>query len=97
MSGADIFDKGGDNPQAKAFATFASGGTYTGAGGPAASDPESRADALVAAEQQRSERQRVEGIQRQLRLETMQRTRGFGLRSLLGTLGGGRSSLLGAG
>lgn len=58
---------------------------------------ESKADQLIATEQQRSERQRIEAIQRQLRLETASRNRGFGLRSLFGALGSGRSSVLGSG
>lgn len=47
---------------------------------------ETRAQQLVNAEQQRSERQRIEAIQRGLRLDTLERSRsrGFGLGQLLG-------------
>lgn len=40
---------------------------------------------------------RVSAIQRQLRQEGVFRNRGYGLRSLLGPLGGSRTSLLGSG
>lgn len=58
-----------------------------------------RADALAARESERSERDRIETIQKQLRLETTQRSRGFGIRSLFSGLSGssGRTSLLGSG
>lgn len=62
----------------------------------APSATESKAAAIARNEEERTERQRVEQIQRQLRLETLQRSRGFGLRSLFGPLGG-RSGFLGSG
>jgi hypothetical protein len=93
MSGIDIFDDqpGEDRPMG------AVGPSPPDLPGPSPSPTESRADKLVASEQQRSERQRIDAIQRQLRLETSSRSRGYGLRSLIGALGQGRSSLLGAG
>lgn len=62
---------------------------------PAAGD--SAATKLVDAEQQRTEAQRIDSIQRQLRLDTAAGTRGYGLRSLFGSLGTQRNSLLGSG
>jgi hypothetical protein len=56
-----------------------------------------RADELAAAENERSERGRIDSIQRQLRQETTSRSRGFGLSSLFGALSSGRKSLLGSG
>jgi hypothetical protein len=85
MSGIDIFDDqpGEDAPSPRAAEPV--------------SAAESRATQLADLESQRSERQRVETIQRQLRLETSSRNRGYGLRALIGSLGSGRSSLLGSG
>lgn len=71
-----------------------------GSSEPAVSGPspsQARADALAAAENERSERSRVDSIQRQLRSETTARSRGFGLSSLFGALGSARKSLLGSG
>lgn len=55
--------------------------------------------ALRNQEEQRAEQDRTNAIQDNLRVETRLRNRRFGLRSLLGPLGGNRSfrSLLGAG
>lgn len=59
---------------------------------------ESKADQLVALEQQRADKERRDSIRRQLLLETTaRRPGGFGIRSLFGALGGSRSSLLGSG
>lgn len=80
------------------FAAFGGGGgssSSTGLG--RGEEGPSEADKLIEAEQKRTERQRIEQIQRQLTLETSSRGRGYGLRSLFGSLGSGRSSLLGAG
>jgi hypothetical protein len=62
----------------------------------AKSAAEEETDRIIAAEQGRTERDRIQTIQRQLAQETLFRSRGFGLRSLL-SLGGGRRSTLGAG
>jgi hypothetical protein len=89
MSGTsfDIFG-GGDS---KTTTSGIPGGIGRGAAEPTA------ADKLVNAEQQRTERSRLEAIQNQLRLETASSSRGYGLRSLFGALGSARSSLLGSG
>ena len=63
----------------------------------AASAAEEAANRILDAEQQRSERDRIAAIQRQLSQETAFRARGYGIRSLLGSLGSGRRSVLGAG
>jgi hypothetical protein len=64
---------------------------------PPAEDPEAkrRRDEM----ERRAESERILSIQEQLRGETDRRSGAFGLRSLLGPLGGGRSlrSLLGSG
>lgn len=91
-----------DNPDPRTGSSGTLGPLPPGAATPSAapspvSPLESRADALANAEQERSERGRVDAIQRQLRLETTSRSRGYGLRSLFGALGAGRSSLLGSG
>lgn len=70
------------------------GGSQEPAGPTAA---QARADELAARESERSERSRMDAIQRQLRQETTARSRGFGLSSLFGALGTGRRSLLGSG
>lgn len=64
---------------------------------PGPSEAEQRAAALAEEESARSEKGRISSIQEQLAQETVFRRRGFGLRSLLGPLGTGRSSLLGSG
>lgn len=58
---------------------------------------EEAANRIIEAEQQRSERDRIAAIQRQLGAETTSRSRGYGIRSLFGALGTGRRSYLGAG
>lgn len=60
-------------------------------------ESQAKADAMAEREQQRSETDRITSIQRQLAQETVFRNRGYGLRSLLGPLGAGKTSLLGSG
>jgi hypothetical protein len=79
---------------------FGGGSNDTGTaplGARSAPSAPSAADKLVEAEQQRTEAQRIDSIQRQLRLETASNSRGYGLRSLFGSLGPQRNSLLGSG
>jgi hypothetical protein len=71
--------------------------TTTPVATPPAPAAPSAAEKLVDAEQQRTEAQRIDSIQRQLRLETASNSRGYGLRSLFGSLGPQRNSLLGSG
>lgn len=80
--------------------TVASGGrTYGSSGVEGGLSPEDaavqRAQALADTEQQRSERDRIAQIQRQLAQETFGRTRGYGLASLFGS--SRSSSYLGSG
>jgi hypothetical protein len=64
----------------------------------APSATQQRADFLAQQEQDRSERDRISTIQKQLQLETLSRGRGYGIRSLFsGLTGGSRTSLLGSG
>jgi hypothetical protein len=56
-----------------------------------------RGEDLAAGEILPEERDRVSAIQRQLAQETLFRNRNYGLRSLLGAFGGGKTSLLGSG
>jgi hypothetical protein len=64
---------------------------------PVPSASQQRADELAQRERDRSENDRVSGIQKQLAQETIFRNRGFGLRSLLGPLGQGTRNYLGSG
>lgn len=107
MSGVDLFGDDGDdhNDQRVLNGSAAgqnvtellSGGALGGVAPPAPEDAaEDRLDALVERERDRQERARIAGIQDELRTQTAQRARGFGLRALLsGTLG--RLSSLGSG
>lgn len=63
----------------------------------APSAAEEAANAIINRETQRTERERISSIQQQLAADTIFRGRGYGLRSLLGSLGGGRRSQLGSG
>jgi hypothetical protein len=82
-----------------AFSGGSSGtGTSTGASRPKSIlSSGGRNEDLPAGEVLPEERDRVSAIQRQLAQETLFRNRGYGLRSLLGPLGGAKTSLLGSG
>lgn len=80
-------------------------GAAPGAGSGGAGEPgtspvstaQDKAAALADAEQRRTARDRLAAIQRQLLLETTSLNRGYGLRSLIGSFGSSRNSLLGSG
>jgi hypothetical protein len=58
---------------------------------------QAHAQQLADLEEQRSNRARISAIQKQLLLETATAGRGYGLKSLFGSLGAPRNSVLGSG